>query len=350
MVHPTSRPKVLLGMSGGVDSSVAAHILKDRGFDVTGLTLVTGSISPDSVERARLAAARLGIRLIIKDLSVEFDQYVVNPFIAAYAAGLTPNPCVMCNPGFKFRHLVQVADSYGIDRIATGHFARIVREGTDAFIARGVSGKNDQSYFLYALLPEIRRRIEFPLGDLCKDDVRKLASDLGLGFQGVRSSQEACFLMGGLKGWLSERMPGMLVPGPAYDVATGELIGEHTGSLGLTIGQRKGHGVAKGERAYIARIDHANNAIYLGGRQDCLVGEVAAGKLVLGKATVKGLEEGMDLLVRTRSSMDPVRAHVRLENGRLLATTQELIWASAAGQSMVCYDGDIIACGGVILG
>lgn len=348
MVPETSRPKVLLGMSGGVDSSVAVHILKERGFDVTGLMLVTGSVSPDSVERARSAASRFGITLIIKDMSDEFDQLVVNPFIAAYAAGLTPNPCVMCNPRFKFRCLKETADACGIDRIATGHFAKMVHTGAGAFVAMGASPKNDQSYFLYALPAEIRRRTVFPLGDMGKDRVKELAEQLGLGFSGVRSSQEACFLKGGLKEWLSERMPGMLVPGPAYDIATGGFVGTHSGSLGLTLGQRKGHGVARGERAYIAGIDHSLNAIYLGDKEDCLVSEVTAGKPVLGKATMRELEGGMELTVRTRSSMVPVKAEVRVEEGMLLARTHEPVWAPASGQSLVCYDEDTIACGSVI--
>ena len=340
---------VLLGMSGGIDSSVSVHILKEQGYEVTGLMLLTASMSRETVIRAQNAASRLGIPMIIDDLRQEFDDFVVKPFVQAYKDGMTPNPCITCNPGFKFRRLADAADRHGIGRIATGHFARVVTRGGDKFIARGKSEKNDQSYFLYRLGREIRERLIFPLGDLYKEEVREKAALLGLDYTGVKSSQEACFICGDLREWLSERLPEMEQRGPAYDIRTGKLLGTHSGSRFFTIGQRKGHGIATGNRAYIARIDHATNSIYLGSAEDCLVDRVEAEEIALGCVDEGQLREGARLLVRTRSSMVPAEASVSIEEGRLVAKFDKPVWASAPGQSMVCYEGEVIACGGRII-
>lgn len=339
---------VLLGMSGGVDSSVAVQVLKGRGFEVTGMMLVTGTMPPAAIERAKSVADRLNIKLIIKDLSAKFDETVINPFINAYAAGITPNPCVICNPLFKFAILSDEATKLGIAHIATGHYARIEEDGDARNIARAASLKNDQSYFLYRLNEAIRRMLVFPLGDMSKDDVIAEACRLRLGYSSVKSSQDVCFIEGDMRAWLECKRPGLLVPGMAYDASSGKLLGQHPGSLGFTIGQRKGHGVATGERAYIVRIDHKTNSIYLGAKQQCLVDRVTASDVVFSAARREELQAGMELLVRTRSSMAPVLARVSLDGDMLTAQFDSPTWAPAAGQSLVCYQANIIACGGII--
>lgn len=349
MTQANPRRTILLGMSGGVDSSVSVHILKEKGYEVTGLMLLTSSMAPGSVVLAQDAASRLGIPMIIDDLKEEFDDFVVKPFVQAYEAGLTPNPCIACNPGFKFRRLADAADRLGIECIATGHFARVVSLAGAKFIAKGRSQKNDQSYFLYRLGREVRDRLVFPLGEMDKVEVREKAVSLGLDYSGIKSSQEACFICGELKDWLSERLPEMKQEGPAYDFLTGKLIGTHCGSRFFTIGQRKGHGIATGNRAYIARIDHATNSIFLGSAEDCLVDMVVAEDVVMGCIDERRLSSGVRLQVRTRSSMSPADASVIMSDGRLTAKFDKPIWASAPGQSMVCYDGDVIACGGRII-
>ncbi len=340
--------RVLLGMSGGVDSSVAVQVLKDRGFEVTGLMLMTGTMPPAAIERAKSAADRFNIKLIIKDLSAKFDETVINPFINAYAAGITPNPCVICNPLFKFATLSDEATKLGIAHIATGHYARIEEDGDARYITRAASLKNDQSYFLYRLNEPIRRMLVFPLGSMSKDDVIAEACRLGLGYSSVKSSQDVCFIEGDMRAWLDCKRPGLLVPGMAYDASSGKLLGQHPGSLGFTIGQRKGHGVATGERAYIVRIDHKANSIYLGDRQQCQVDRVVASDVVLGSVGRERLQAGMELLVRTRSSMAPVPARVSLDDDALTAQLGSPTWAPAAGQSLVCYQDGRIACGGII--
>jgi len=336
-------------MSGGIDSSISAHILKEQGYEVNGLMLRTASVSRDSVVRAQNAASCLGIPMIIDDLEQEFDDFVVKPFLQAYKEGLTPNPCISCNPGFKFKRLADAADRLGIRSIATGHFAKVASIGGERYISMGASKKNDQSYFLYRLGKEIRDRLILPLGDFRKEEVREKAAKIGLDYSGVKSSQEACFILGDLKEWLSAKLPELEREGPAFDIETGKLLGTHRGSRFFTIGQRKGHGIATGSRAYIARTDHQANAIYLGSAEDCLVDVVEAEDVAFGCIDERRLREGVRLLVRTRSSMAPAQATVRIAEGRLTARFDEPVWASAPGQSMVCYDGEVVACGGRII-
>lgn len=340
--------RVLLGMSGGIDSCVAISVLQEEGLNVTGLMLQTGAVYATSIEKAKSAASRFGIELIIKDYSGDFEEAVVNPFIDAYSAGLTPNPCVLCNPCFKFKTLIEEADRLGVHWIATGHYARVAREGGASFVVRGASEENDQSYFLYRLPAETRGRMLFPLGGSTKSEVRERARALGMDFSEIRSSQEACFTAGGLRGWLMGRCPEKFRSGPAYDSRTGKVVGAHSGTTGLTLGQRRGHGVATGGRSYIVGIDAASNSIYLGDRSQCFEDEVRAGDLVLGSASASALAGGMRLSVKTRSSMKPAPAEVRLVGDTIIAKLDFSIWKSAPGQSLVCYEGEKVACGGII--
>ncbi len=344
-----SMPEVLLGMSGGVDSSVAVQLLKEAGYRVTGLTILTGCLPGYTVDKARAVASRLDIDLIIIDSAADFEEAVLRPVLEGYKQGLTPNPCILCNPAFKFSTLKAEADKRGIEHIATGHYAKVVASGGEHLIARGASAANDQSYFLYRLPESIKSRLIFPLGSMHKADIRRLASDMGLGYGEVRSSQEACFIESGMRAWLKGRLPGMFAQGPAFDAATGKLIGHHTGALGLTLGQRKGHGVAAGKRAYITRIDPMQNAIYLGGIESCMIDEVAADDCVLTEAAAKLLKNGpARLKVKVRSSMEPVEAEVRLSGGTLCAKMAIPALVPAPGQSLVCYCSDSAICGGVI--
>jgi tRNA-specific 2-thiouridylase len=339
--------KVLLGMSGGIDSSVAAHYLKSLGYEVVGLTLLTGSITDQTAERARIAADRAGIDLIVKEMRSQFEQIVIDPFIDSFAMGLTPNPCVLCNPDFKFKVLAEEAARLGAGLIATGHYARIILSNRDKWIARGSSQDNDQSYFLYRLPKEIRDLLLFPLGCMDKPQIRDLAGKIGLDYSDVKSSQEACFIRGELRCWLKDKRPNIFSNGYAYDMS-GNLIGEHGGAAGFTIGQRKGHGISTGKRAYICRIEYKENAIFLGTREDCMTDSICAGKVVFGSKSPKDFEKSQRLLARARSSMAPVPALVTLKDGILCAKMDDPTWASAPGQSLVCYDGETVACGGII--
>ena len=342
-------PKVLLGMSGGVDSSVAVHLLKQAGYCVTGLTILTGCVPSQTVDKARAVASRLDIDLIIMDSAAEFEETVIKPVVEGYMAGLTPNPCILCNPTFKFSMLISEADKRGIEHIATGHYARVVGLGGEHLIAQGVSAANDQSYFLYRLPESIKSRLVLPLGGMPKADARRLASDMGLGYDAVRSSQEACFLKSGMRDWLKGRLPEMFARGPAYEAESGKLVGHHEGALGLTLGQRKGHGVAAGKRAYISRIDAKENAIYLAGMESCMTNAVAAKDIMLTALAERLLKDGPALLkVKVRSSMEPVEAEVSAIGGSLAVKMKVPVLIPAPGQSLVCYYEDSAICGGII--
>lgn len=342
-------PRVLLGMSGGVDSSVAVQLLKEGGYSVTGLTILTGSVPGHTIDKARSVANRLDIDLIIMDSSAEFEEAVIKPVIEGYSKGLTPNPCILCNPTFKFSVLLREADRQGIEFVATGHYANVANAGSEHLIARAGSAANDQSYFLYRLPEEMKSRLVLPLGGMSKADVRCCASDMGLDYGGVRSSQEACFTESGMRAWLKERLPGMFTQGPAYEAETGKLIGHHGGALGFTLGQRKGHGVAAGKRAYITRIETCKNAIYLGSLEGCMTDAVVARDCVITGFASKLLEKGpARLRVKVRSSMEPVEAEVALNGDQLSAKVKVPMLIPAPGQSLVCYYGDSVICGGII--
>ncbi len=349
MAFNRSLPKVLLGMSGGVDSSVAVQLLKEGGYCVTGLTILTGCVPCHTVDKARAVASMLDIDLIIIDSASEFEEAVIKPVIEGYRRGLTPNPCVICNPSFKFSALKAEADKRGLEYIATGHYAKVVSSGGEHLMARGDSSSNDQSYFLYRLPEEIRSRLILPLGGMSKADVRRRASGMGLEYGEVRSSQEACFTESGMRIWLKGRLPGMFTQGPAYEEGTGKLIGHHGGALGLTLGQRKGHGVAAGKRAYITRIDTDHNAIYLGSLESCMTDAVTAKDCVFTSFASRLLEKGTARLrVKVRSSMEPVEAEVSVNGDLLSARMKVPVLIPAPGQSLVCYYGDSAVCGGII--
>lgn len=336
-------------MSGGVDSSVAVHLLKQSGYLVTGITILTGAVPSHAVDKARSVASMLDIDLIIVDSSAEFEETVIKPVIEDYKNGLTPNPCILCNPSFKFSTLLSEANKRGIGFIATGHYARTVWTGREHLVSRGQSADNDQSYFLYRLPEEVKSRLVLPLGGMSKAEIRRIASDIGLAYNDVRSSQEACFVESGMRGWLKERLPGMFRQGPAFDAETGMLIGHHGGALGLTLGQRKGHGVACGKRAYIVRADTSENAIYLGGLESCMVDEVIARDCVLTEEAIRLFSQGPALLkVKVRSSMEPTEAEVSFKGGTLQAKMKTPVLIPAPGQSLVCYYEGSSVCGGII--
>lgn len=349
MSEKCSYSKVLLGMSGGVDSSVAIRLLQEGGYEVTGLIILTGYVPKDSVDKAKAAAAELNIELIIMDSADRFELEVINPLVDGYKQGLTPNPCILCNPAFKFKLLESVADDKNIGHIATGHYAKLTDIDGDKCISRAANRANDQSYFLYRLPKRIRDRLIFPLGDMSKAEVRQKAAQIGLGFEKVRSSQEACFTQCGLRNWLKRIQPGLFWQGPAYDVETGKLVGHHEGSAGLTIGQRRGHGIAAGRRAYIVKIDATENSIYLGEMAHCMTDIVRTKDLVHSCPKLPRLERGgRKMHVKVRSSMDPVEAEVRIFEDGISAELAEPILAPAPGQSLVCYDQDVIMMGGII--
>ncbi|GAB4388499.1 MAG: tRNA 2-thiouridine(34) synthase MnmA [Thermodesulfovibrionales bacterium] len=346
--------KVLVGMSGGVDSSVAAWLLKEQGHDVEGLSLVLfetrGRTDPRaccslaSVEDAARTAEVIGIPHGSLDMRDEFISRVIEPFVQAYTMGLTPNPCVLCNREIKFPALLREAQKRGTDLIATGHYAMVERQGVGAALKKGADAGKDQSYVLYALRPEELARLVLPLGGLRKAQVREIAAALGLPAAKRPESQEICFVEAGdYPGFVSALEPSAEKPGPIYDMA-GRRLGTHRGIFRYTVGQRKGLGLASPEPLYVARIDAAENAVFVGPREAALSREFAVGEINwLVKKT-----EGFRAAVKVRSMMEAAAATVRPEGGRARVVYDKPQWAAAPGQSAVFYEGDAVLGGGVI--
>jgi len=272
----TAATRVLAAMSGGVDSSVAAALLRDAGYDVTGVTLKlwggasdSGCCSAADVEDARRVAAQLDIPHYVFNFTDDFDQRVVAPYVDAYADGRTPNPCVECNRSIKFGRLLERADALGFDAVATGHHARVERDDAGRWaLRRGTDAAKDQSYVLYMLGQAELNRTLLPVGELTKARVRDYAAQLGLRTATKPESMDVCFITrGDRERFVAERAGAR--PGAVVD-RTGAVLGTHDGVTGFTIGQRRGVGIATGERRYVVDLDAPTATVVLGDRDDLL--------------------------------------------------------------------------------
>jgi tRNA-specific 2-thiouridylase len=329
-------------MSGGVDSSVAAAVLRDEGHDVTGVTLKlwggesdSGCCSASDVEDARRVAAQLGIPHYVFNFTAEFDAGVVAPYVASYAAGETPNPCVECNRTMKFGRVIERAEQLGFDEIATGHHARLVDTANGRAIARGADPAKDQSYVLYMLGAKEIARTRLPIGEMTKAEVRARARELGLRTASKRESMDVCFITrGGRSAFLGNRIgrrPGLIV-----DTAGAE-VGAHDGIDHFTIGQRRGTGVAQGERRYVVNIATDTATVTVGPRDALLRDRVQLRDLTFARA------RPVDVLAQTRAHSEPFAA--QLEGDTLVfAAPQTRV---APGQVVACYDADIVLGGGI---
>lgn len=349
----TRNPTVAVAMSGGVDSSLAAALLVKKGFRVIGMTLRLfdrekagggGSCgSDDTIGSARQAAERLGIPHYVVDCRRVFQEKVVDHFVSEYRKGRTPNPCVECNRHVKFGALLERARALGCSRLATGHYARIVRRNGRPALARGIDGAKDQSYFLWALNRQQLESAVFPLGRTAKSMAREKAKALGLAAADRPESQEICFVNGRYAEFLKGRFP--QVEGDIVD-AGGRVLGRHRGISNYTIGQREGLGLALGRPAYVLEIDPGSNRIVIGEdrllRTDvCLVEGV--------NWILPGPIRPVRCLVRIRHRHAAAPATVkRLSKDSAEISFDEPQRAVTPGQSAVFYRGDLVLGGGVI--
>lgn len=335
-------------MSGGVDSTAACRILQERGYGVVGLTLLTCEKSLSACEEAAALAARFGIEHHIADIREEFQANVIAPFLQSYLSGITPNPCIDCNPTIKFRILMEEADRLGCKYIATGHYVRTVRDGENVFIKQGADNKKDQSYFLWRLSQEQLRRTLFPLGEMTKEEARTLLKEVGLTEKAKDGeSMEICFFDGDYRDYLRSAIPdadSRIKPGYFVD-SEGRKIGEHKGFPYYTIGQRKGLNIALGHPAYVLKINAAKNTVMLGEASQLLTQYM----IVENPAWVDGIPaEGMSARIRHRSTPAPCRIERELPDGKWLVRFDEPVSAVTPGQSAVFYCGDTVVGGAYI--
>jgi tRNA-specific 2-thiouridylase len=340
---------VLVGMSGGVDSAVAALRLREAGHHVVGVTfrLWSDSVhgrgntccSPATVRRARRVAHDLAVPHLTVDLGHAFYRGVVEYFVAEYAGGHTPNPCARCNAGLRFHELASLADRLGVERVATGHYARA--EGDPPRLLRGVDRSKDQSYVLAGVAPALLSRVVFPLGGLTKSEVRRAARDAGLEPRGYRESQEICFIPDDdYRRFLRERLgetPGSIVG------ADGTVLGRHRGLFNYTIGQRKGLGIAAAEPVYVVALRPQRNELVVGVACDLAVQGIVVSDVVRHAGSLPA-----DAEAQLRSMGATVPVAVIDEGDTVRLEPREAAGGVAPGQVAVLYEGDLVLAAGTI--
>ena len=338
--------KVMVAMSGGVDSSAAAALLVEQGHDVTGATLRlwggasdSGCCSVGDVEDARRVAAQLDIPHYVFNLADAFEQSVVSPYVAEHAAGRTPNPCVECNRSIKFGALLDRAEALGFDALATGHHARIVTTGDGRYeLRRSADRDKDQSYVLYMLTQHELSRTMLPIGHLTKREVREHAARVGLRTAAKPESMDVCFITrGGRRRFLDERREP--VAGPIVD-RVGAVVGHHDGVAHVTIGQRRGLGIAAGDRRYVVDVCADTATVTIGERRDLLRDAVRLDGLTWVDAPPAA---GTVVSAQVRAHGEPLAA--RVESGGVEFTMPQP--RVAPGQVVALYDGEALLGGGI---
>ncbi len=334
--------KVIVALSGGVDSSAAAYLLLEQGYQIEGATLDLG-LGEEAAYAAADICAKLGIKHHIIDCKADFEQKVIQPFIKAYGLGLTPNPCTICNPSLKFPSfwpLMAKTDSY---YLATGHYVRLFQDNQANFrLAKAAYLAKDQSYFLYDLGQDILSHCLFPLSDFTKDEIRAKAKAAGLSVAEKKDSQDICFIKGDYRDFIRPHLKAK--PGQVVD-SCGKLLGQHQGLYNYTIGQRKGLGLALGYPAYITGLDTEHNRVIIGTEQ-----ELSARQAWLCKVNLaKPLGQSFKAQVKIRYKSPPAAATVYLKEGNCAQVIfDEPVKAITPGQAAVFYEQDILLGGGLI--
>ncbi|MDD4924694.1 MAG: tRNA 2-thiouridine(34) synthase MnmA [Dehalococcoidales bacterium] len=335
---------VAVAISGGVDSSVAALLLKDRGYNVFGITMSLSEYSEKTIETAAQVADKLDISHYVVDLKTEFNERVIKPFCHEYGLGRTPNPCILCNRHIKFNLLFDKARELGANLFATGHYARILETQEGLKLFKGIDFAKDQSYFLYMLKQEQLKHLLMPLGGLTKTEVKNIACELGIDTLIEHESQDICFIPNnGYDEFISENVDTKC--GDILDI-DGALIGRHRGLAYYTIGQRQGLGLSSSGRRYIVRLDPANNTVILGEREQLFLTKLRAGKLTWISGNVPFCMEQIAARIRYRAPESPVK--MRFIDGFCDIEFEQPQWAITPGQSVVFYRGDEVLGGGII--
>lgn len=353
------KKKVLVGMSGGVDSSVAAYLLKEQGYEVIGATMQIWQDDEEFIEReggccslsavadARRVANKIGIPFYVMNFKDAFKKNVIDYFVDEYMEGRTPNPCVACNKFIKFSSFLDKAMTLGIDYVATGHYAIIEKQNNRYIIRKSEDDKKDQSYALYNLTQFQLERTLMPCGQYKKSEIREIAKDIGLRVHNKKDSQEICFIPDNDHGkYIKNRFPSKVRQGNFVD-KSGNILGTHKGIVYYTIGQRKGLDIAFGKPMYVVDINPFRNEVVLGNLDDLLNTELIAKDV--NYIPFDNLKEPMEVEAKIRYSQIPSKAVITpLENDKVKVNFNEKQRAITKGQSVVFYKDDLLIGGGII--
>ena len=359
----SKKGKVLVAMSGGIDSTVTALMLHDQGYEVVGITMKTwdyatagsnkketGCCNLDSFNDARAAAVEHGFPHFVIDIRKEFGDFVIDNFVDEYLAGRTPNPCVLCNTHIKWAALLKRANGLGCDYIATGHYARIREENDRWVVSKGVDNTKDQSYVLWGVSQECLARTLLPLGGYHKTEIRQMAIDYGYPELAKKSeSYEICFVPdNNYRGFLKHKVAGLeeKVKGGPFLWTDGTVVGTHKGYPFYTIGQRKGLGIAMGKPVFVIEIIPETNTVVLGDEKDLQRQQMWVGKLNLQK--YQQLPDGMEVTTKIRYKDKGTLSHIYHEDAQLRVDFYAGAKGVAPGQSAVFYEGEDVLGGGII--
>lgn len=355
--------RILVAMSGGIDSSVAALMLHEQGYEVIGITMKTwdydssgadkketGCCSLDAINDARMLAVNAGFPHYILDIRSEFGNHIIDNFVDEYLAGRTPNPCVLCNTHIKWEALLKRANQLDCEFIATGHYAKTRHENNRYVLSKGIDESKDQSYVLWGLTQESLKRTIFPLGNYRKPEIKKIAEDSGYAALAKKSeSYEICFVPDNdYRAFLRYKVPGLdqKIDGGLFVHTSGAVLGKHKGYPFYTIGQRKGLEIAVGEPLYVTDIIPETNTVVLGSKEDLQKEEMTVRDFNLIK--YEKLPDSIKLLTKIRYKDPGTMASVRAENEYLKVLFENRVYGVAPGQSAVFYEGDDLVGGGFI--
>ncbi|SHK84878.1 tRNA-specific 2-thiouridylase [Chitinophaga jiangningensis] len=356
--------KVLVAMSGGIDSTVTALMLHEQGYEVVGITMKTwdyasagaskketGCCNLDSFNDARAAAVHHGFPHFVLDIRDEFGDFVINNFVDEYIAGRTPNPCVLCNTHIKWRALMKRADALDCEFIATGHYGQIRQHDNGRYvISKGIDELKDQSYVLWGIQQDVLARTILPLGKYRKTEIRQMAFDFGYPELAKKAeSYEICFVPDNdYRGFLKRKVEGLeeRVNGGNFVLADGTVVGKHKGYPFYTIGQRKGLDIALGRPVFVTEIIPETNTVVLGNEDELQKNEMFVAKINMGK--YETIPDGMEAVTKIRYKDKGALSNLYNENGQVKVNFYENVKGIAPGQSAVFYEGDDVIGGGII--